>query len=236
VHIEHSQATQDYLKIIYKLIARNGRAATSKIAAALAITPASVTGMLQKMAQAQPPLLEYRKHHGVTLTPTGERAALEIIRRHRLLELFLVKTLGYSWDEVDEEADRLEHAISEEMERRIAEFLGHPASDPHGHPIPSPDLEILPTADRPLSDLRPKQQAVICRVRDDDDELLRYLDQVGLQMEAQLTILDYVPFDGNLHVQIEGQGQPIVVGRQVSQSIFVHLLESESVEIEEKTA
>ncbi|MFQ5434973.1 MAG: metal-dependent transcriptional regulator [Anaerolineae bacterium] len=224
---EYSQATQDYLKIIYKLNNRYGRAATSQIAEELEITPASVTGMLQKMAQAQPPLLEYRKHHGVTLTAAGERAALEIIRHHRLLELFLVKTLGYTWDEVHEEAERLEHVISEEMEQRIANFLGNPKTDPHGHPIPSSDLEMLSPGDSPLCDLRPPQRVVIRRVRDDDDDLLRYLERMGLKLNTELTILDYVPFDGNLHVQVGGREKAIVLGAQVSENIFVDLMPTE---------
>ncbi|MFQ5401376.1 MAG: metal-dependent transcriptional regulator [Anaerolineae bacterium] len=222
----HSQATEDYLKIIYKLIARHGRATTTQIAEQLDVTPASVTGMLQKMAQAAPPLLEYKKHRGVTLTAAGEKAALEIVRHHRLLELFLQKTLDYSWDEVHDEAERLEHVISEEMERRIAEYLGHPLVDPHGHPIPNYDLEMTPTAAFPLSELRPGQQAIIRRVRDEDDDLLRYLDQQGLRIATCVTAVDFISFDHNLHLRIDGRPDPVVVGPKVTSQIFVELLET----------
>jgi DtxR family transcriptional regulator, Mn-dependent transcriptional regulator len=127
---------QDYLKTIYDLTQGDAPASTTALAARLGIAPASVTGMMKKLAAANPPLVHYRKHQGVTLTETGEQAALRVIRRHRLLETYLVTTLGYSWDTVHEEACRLEHVISEEFESKIAALLGNPKRDPHGDPIP----------------------------------------------------------------------------------------------------
>ena len=137
-----SISIQDYLKVIYDLTRAGQPAATTALAARLKVAPASVTGMLQRLAGEQPALITYRKHHGVMLTEAGERAALEIIRHHRLLETYLVEILGYTPDEVHEEACRLEHVISEQFERRIAAALGHPTRDPHGEPIPAADLTL----------------------------------------------------------------------------------------------
>ena len=137
-----TQSTEDYLKAIYDLTLNGERATTNQIAEQLGVKPASVTGMLKRLAASEPPLLEYRKHQGAGLTEEGRRAALEIVRHHRLLELFLHETLGYSWDEVHVEADRLEHVLSEEMEERIARVLGDPMHDPHGEPIPNRELHI----------------------------------------------------------------------------------------------
>ncbi len=218
-----SPASQDYLKTIYDLTEEHGRATTSQIAGQLEVKPASVTGMLQKLAKEEPPLVDYKKHQGVTLTCEGKKAALEIMRHHRLLESFLHEVLGYSWDEVHEEAERLEHVISEEMERRMAAVLGNPSRDPHGQPIPNQNLEITPISDTPMNELRPGQIAIIRRVQDNDPELLRYLADLGLQPGAKLTTVAYVPFDQTLHVQIGGYEGTAVLGPSITGEIFVEL-------------
>src|SRR5512141_419 len=166
-----TDSIQDYLKAIYDLTQEGEPASTNALAARLGVEPASVTGMVQKLAAARPPLVDYRKHHGVRLTAAGRRAALEVIRHHRLLEAWLVKTLGYSWDEVHSEAEKLEHVISEEFEERIAASLGYPIRDPHGEPIPSPDL-IMP-ADRSvaLATVGGGQKAIVRRVDAQDLQL-----------------------------------------------------------------
>jgi DtxR family Mn-dependent transcriptional regulator len=137
-----SQAYQDYLKVIYRLTQENGRATTNQIAAALEVTPASVSNMLKKMAEGEEPLLQYRKHKGVTLTAVGQQTCLEILRHHRLLETFLCEKLGFSGEEAHEEACRLDHVLTEELEARIAAVLEYPTHDPHGQPIPTVDLEM----------------------------------------------------------------------------------------------
>ncbi len=215
---------EDYLKTIYDLTASNGRATTNQIAERMGVTPASVTNMIQKLATTNPPLLDYRKHRGVKLTPDGEKVALEIIRHHRLLEVFLHQTLGYGWDEVHDEADRLEHVISEEMEERIATSLGDPQHDPHGDPIPSRDLQLPESSEVTLSQLRPPQEAKVKRVRDSDPELLRYLSEMGIKPQSRLHILDYSPFDNNLQVQIEGESMSVVLGRKVTNQVFVEVI------------
>jgi len=212
---------EDYLKVIFELTMSEGRATTKQIADRMGVTPASVTGMIQRLASSDPPLLEYRKHRGVLLTPAGKQVALEIIRHHRLLELFLHKTLGYTWDEVHAEAERLEHVISEDMEERIALALGNPLRDPHGEPIPTRDLLLPMHSTQSLNDLRPGQRAFIQRVEDDDPDLLRYLLEIGMTPRACLTVVDYSAFDGNLHIEVGDQ--VLVLGPSVTQKIFVEV-------------
>ena len=216
-----TQTIEDYLKTIYTLTTRAGRVTTNQIAARLGVTPASVTGMLKRLASSDPPLVEYRKHRGVLLTPTGRQVALEIIRHHRLLELFLHETLGYSWDEVHAEADRLEHVISDDMEERIALALGNPLLDPHGEPIPSRELRLPVDSATRLNELRTGQQAVVQRVEDDNPAFLRYLHEIGITPQARLTVLDYSSFDENLQIRVDDQ--VVVLGPGVTQQIYVEV-------------
>jgi DtxR family Mn-dependent transcriptional regulator len=219
-----THSIEDYLKTIYDLSVTHGRASTSQIAEVLEIKPGSVTGMIQKLAAADPPLVEYQKHQGVILTPDGEQIALEIIRHHRLLETFLHQNLGYDWDLVHAEADRLEHVISEEFEERIAQALGDPTHDPHGDPIPDRDLQMPSQTNTRLCDLRPGQRAAIQRVRDTDPDLLRYLSDRGLIPGVRIAVLDYSPFDDNLCLQIEGQVESVVLGERITCQVYVELI------------
>jgi DtxR family transcriptional regulator, Mn-dependent transcriptional regulator len=218
-----SSNTQDYLKTIYALVSEEGEASTMEIARRLEIAPASVTGMLQRMAVSDPPLVNYHKGQGATLTAFGEREALQVIRHHRLLETYLVRALGYSWDTVHEEACRLEHVISEDFEQRIAQALGDPLRDPHGEPIPTQALVMMADSLLPLAKLRPTQRAVVVRVQADDQSLLRHLQKHGLTPGANLEVRDYAPFDENLTLSVEG-GKEIVVGLPVSSRIFVEVI------------
>lgn len=220
----YSIAVEDYLKVIYELTTCGARAATTQIAERMGVAPASATGMVQKMAAATPPLVIYHKHRGVELTPCGRQAALEVVRHHRLLETYLAQVLGYAWDQVHSEADRLEHVISEEFEARIAQALGHPDYDPHGEPIPGPDLRLPVASLVPLADLRPDQQAVVRRAGDTRPEFLRYLEQLGLTPGEQIAIIDYSPFDENLSLRITGQPQMLVLGPPVTRQVFVEVL------------
>jgi DtxR family Mn-dependent transcriptional regulator len=218
-----TQAVEDYLKSIYEITQCDERASTNRIAERMHVTPASVTGMLRRMAASDPPLLLYHKHRGVELTPEGEKAALEVIRHHRLLELFLHETLGYAWDEVHEEADRLEHVISEDFEERIAQVLGNPQHDPHGDPIPTRDLQLPTETAIPLYEMRPGQRGTVHRVGSEDRELLRHLQSIGLLPQASLTVLDYSAFDGNLRFQIGDQVS--ILGPKITRQIFVEVSE-----------
>lgn len=216
-----SQAAEDYLKTIYALTRGTERASTNEIAGQMRVTPASATGMVQKLASAQPPLLVYEKHRGAALTAEGEQVALEIIRHHRLLETFLQEKLGYTWDEVHDEADRLEHVISEELEERIARALGDPSVDPHGDPIPSREFQMPDQPRTCLADLRPGELAIIRRINTDDAELLRYLASIGLTIHSVITVLDMSPFDGNMRLQIDGQDAPRILGSRITSRILV---------------
>lgn len=221
---ELTQSIEDYLKAVYELTQKEGRASTTQLADYLDVTPASVTGMIKKLSSTTPPLLEYKKHRGVILTDKGREIALEIIRHHRLLELFLHEVLNYPWDEVDEEADRLEHVISEKFEDRIASALGNPEYDPHGDPIPSKELKLPNSSDTPLSILRTGQSALIKRVRDTDSELLKYLSEIGIIPDAAVEIVNFSEFDGNLHLILKKGGEKIVLGPRITEQIFVETI------------
>ena len=214
-----THAIEDYLKAIHALSLEGQSATTTALANALEIAPASVTGMLKRLAETTPPLIEYRKRQGATLTIEGERAALEVIRHHRLLETYLHKSLGFPWDEVHEEAERLEHVISEAFEERIDALLGHPTHDPHGDPIPNPNLVMPQEASIPLSTLRPPQATTIERVNANDAELLRYFRAQGLVPGSKLEVRAFSPFDGNLTLFI-GEKE-MVVGPAITRHIFV---------------
>jgi len=217
-----TQSIQDYLKHIYELTLDGRPASTNALAARLDIKPGSVTGMVQKLASAKPPLVQYHKHQGVILTAFGKKAALEVIRHHRLLETWLVQTLGYSWDQVHEEACNLEHVISEDFERRIAAALGHPTRDPHGDPIPTEKLTMPADTSQPLSALRVAQQAVIVRVNSAEPDLLRHLEGLGLVPGAQVEVTAHSQFDHNSTVKVGNRSN--VVGLAITSNIYVDTL------------
>lgn len=220
-----NQAVGDYLRTIYELTqVKKQRVTTTWLAQRLDLTPGSVTSMFQKMAQMEPPLLEYHKYQGVVLTAAGKEAAVKLVRLHRLLELFLHEMLEYSWDEVHDIADRLEHVVSPDFGDRLAKFLDYPDSDPYGCPIPSADLEVPAMSVLPLSELQAGQHARVQWVRDNDPELLRYLGQLGVRPGASLKILERSPFDDNLHLLIEGEKKPRFLWPPITDQVFVELL------------
>lgn len=210
---------QDYLKNIYELTENGESASTNALAKKLNIKPASVTGMIQKLASSKPALVEYQKHQGVTLTKQGKRAALEVIRHHRLLEAWLVQTLGYSWDEVHEEAERLEHVISEDFERRIAAAMGDPVRDPHGELIPTADLTMPLDESTPLSALRPGQTGTVLSIKSPETGLLRHLEGLGLIPGARIEVLEYSPFDHNLTIKVGSKS--FVLGLNITSRILI---------------
>ena len=210
---------QDYLKNIYELTESGESASTNALAAKLKVSAPSVTGMIQKLASAKPALVEYQKHQGATLTKEGRKAALEVIRHHRLIETWLVQTLGYSWDEVHEEAERLEHVISDDFERRIAAALGHPMRDPHGELIPTADLKMPLDNTTPLSALRPNQTGTVQCVKAADTEMLRYLESLGLVPGAHIEVKEYSPFDHNVTVKVGRRSS--VLGLNITSKIFI---------------
>ncbi len=216
-----TEAVDDYLKAIFDIAGEGGRASTASLARRLSVAPASVTGMLRKLAEQEPAWVFYEKHRGARLTDTGRQRALEVIRHHRLLELFLHDSLGYSWDEVHDEAEKLEHAISETFEDRIAEQLGHPEVDPHGHPIPRKDGTIPERPEINLLDLPAGGAAAVSRVSDDDPAMLRYLSGLGIKPGIRLRLKERGPFDGPLTLAVEGASKPCALGPRVAAQIHV---------------
>ena len=216
-----TRSTQNYLKHIYELTRNGAIASTNALAEKMNVKPASVTVMMQKLASAQPALVEYYKHQGVSLTEEGSFAALEVIRHHRLLESWLVQSLDYSWDEVHAEAERLEHAISEDFESRIAVILGNPLRDPHGELIPTADLTMPLDDSTPLSALHPRQASTIRVIRGADPVMLRHLKSLGLVPGANIQIESYSPIDQNLTVRVGSATE--VLGLTVTEKIFVEI-------------
>ena len=220
---ELTPAVEDYLKAIYEVDegTAGAPAGTAVLADKLGVTRASVTGMLKKLAAGPDRLVTYTRYHGVRLTPKGRTAALEVVRHHRLLEAYLTSALGFSWDEVHAEADHLEHVISEDLEERIAAYLGNPAADPHGAPIPERDGSLPLRREVRLTDLEVGTEAVVARVSDRDPDLLRYLDRLGLRPPSRLRLLERGPFDGPLHVEAVDSGEVVPLSRRVTDEVFV---------------
>jgi DtxR family transcriptional regulator, Mn-dependent transcriptional regulator len=195
-----TRSVEDYLKAVYRLSTGNHPASTSGIAHLLELSAASVTGMVKRLSELG--LLQHVPYRGVQLTPEGRRAALRMVRRHRLIEAYLVAFLGYSWDTVHEEAERLEHAVSDTMAERMAAALGHPTVDPHGDPIPDADGSIHELACTPLSEIPVGETVEIRRVAESAPERLRYLASLGLRPSVVLTVTERQPFEGPLTVLV----------------------------------
>lgn len=212
-----SQALEDYLKVIYVLETDGEKATTTAIAQALDVSNASVTNMLKKLAGMN--LIVHESYKGAELSPAGKKVALEILRHHRLLELYLKEVMGYSWDEVHDEAEKLEHHISEQFEDRIAELLNHPTHDPHGDPIPTKDGVMPEKATLALNEADINTLYMVGRVRDQNPELLRYLEQQGVLPGVELTIIEKAPFDGPINLKIDGE--LISLGFTIAQNIFL---------------
>ncbi|MGI8916928.1 MAG: metal-dependent transcriptional regulator [Chloroflexota bacterium] len=202
-----TQAVEDYVKAIYHLGGTDQSVSTTALADWLHISPAGTSHMLRQLAQLG--LVDHTPYYGVRLTEAGNRAALEVIRHHRLAEQFLVQVLNYGWDEVHDDAERLEHAMSERLEARIAEKLGNPAADPHGDPIPTLAGQVPPSAERRLADLPTGIPAQVRRVSDRDPAKLRYLAEIGLTPGAIVTILARGPFQEPLRLRVGSAEQTI---------------------------
>jgi DtxR family Mn-dependent transcriptional regulator len=204
-----SEAVQDYVKQIYLLQARVGKATTNELAERMDVSAAAATAMVKKLAEMG--LVEHRRYHGAQLTDAGERVAVELLRHHRLLELYLTEALGLPWDSVHVEAERLEHVLSEELEAALDRALGYPDTDPHGDPIPGPDLTLPVDTLLSLSDLEPRQAAVIRRVPDGNPELLRYLATLGVIPSAEVRMVEKAPFAGPVTIEVGGEARSLGV-------------------------
>jgi len=211
-----TRSVEYYLKAIYRLSPEGRPAATSDIARLLELSAPSVSGMVKRLSELG--FLEHIPYKGVQLTEAGRRAALRMVRRHRLIEAYLVQFLGYSWDTVHPEAERLEHAVSDTLVERMATALGHPAADPHGDPIPEPDGSIREPASVPLSELPVGETAEIVRVNEREPERLRYLASLGLTPGSVVTLRDRQPFDGP--VTVESGGEHHVLGHPLADVVL----------------
>jgi DtxR family transcriptional regulator, Mn-dependent transcriptional regulator len=208
---------EDYLKVIYEIERDGEPAATTAIAARLRIAPASVSGMIRRLARQG--LVAVERYRGARLTAKGRRLALQMIRRHRILESFLVTRLGYGWDGVHDEAERLEHAASPELIERLAASLGHPAVDPHGAPIPRADGTVDDARLPNLNDLAVGERSRVARMSDRDPALLRYLGEMGIRPGVTLRLVDRAPFGGPLTVAVGRVRHAI--GMPVAMRIFM---------------
>jgi len=214
-----SRSAEDYLKTIWQL-AQHGDASTSDIAERLDVAPPSVTGMIKRLAEAGH--VEYEPYRGVRLTAQGRIAALAVIRRHRIVETYLITKLGYDWSNVHEEAERLEHVVSAELVERMSFALGHPRYDPHGAPIPTREGEIETMAVVPLDEVEVGARVAMRQVGDDDPERLRYLKSIGLVPMAVLQVLDRQPYGGPITVRIgETETRDRVIGPELAASLLV---------------
>ena len=211
-----THAMEDYLKAIYRLSEREPNVTAHQLASELSVSGASVTNMVKRLDELN--LVEYSRYKGVTLTESGRKIALEVIRHHRLLELYLSESLGMPWHEVHAEAERLEHHLSEDLEARMDSALGFPTHDPHGDPIPSPDLTIGEVRGVNLTALTAGQVGTVTRVSDRDPEKLEYLGSLGLFPGAAVELIERMPFEGPLRIRVAGKeavlGPPLA--RQVS--------------------
>ncbi len=214
-----SPSVEDYLKTIYKLEAGPNGApvGTGAIAEAMDVSSASASNMVKRLAELG--FISYEAYAGATLTGTGRTVALEVIRHHRLLELYLKEVMGYEWGEIHDEAERLEHHISERFESRIEEMLGHPERDPHGHPIPTRDGLVADLPTDSLAHLEAGATAKIDHISDEDADLLHLLEQRGLLPGAPVEVVETRPLDGLLVVSVNGEEQ--LVGRPVAAKVFV---------------
>lgn len=217
-----SQAVEDYLKAIYKLETDEKGAPTTHIAEAVDVSSASATNMVKRLAEMG--LVDYESYKGARLTASGRKIALEVIRHHRLLELYLLEVMGYSWDEVHDEAEKLEHHISEQFEDKIAELLGDPTHDPHGDPIPTKDGSMPELEECSLIHAEENHCYIIGRVKDQDPERLRYLEKEGMLPGVQLTVKEKAPFNGPLTLLIEDEKK--IIGMELAATIFVAELPS----------
>jgi DtxR family Mn-dependent transcriptional regulator len=209
---------ENYLKSIYHLQnQKNDRVKTQDLAEALDLTPSSVTNMLKSLSDDE--FVDYEPYKGVTLTESGVETALKVIRNHRLVEMFLVDTLDFDWDEVHEEAEQLEHAVSDKVAKQIDEYLGHPRVDPHGDPIPTADGDVHQSDAQPLDEVETGSVVRIERVLDQDPEVLQHFENIGLTPNTVVDIVDVRSVDGQMTLQLDGE--ETTLNRELAKKLLV---------------
>ncbi|MFN0035408.1 MAG: metal-dependent transcriptional regulator [Saprospiraceae bacterium] len=218
-----TSAEENYLKAIFKIAEKEtGAVLTNALASAMGTSAASATDMLKRLSDKQ--LVAYEKYRGVTLTEEGDRLATKLIRRHRLWEVFLTEKLGFAWDEVHDFAEQLEHIQGEQLTERLDDFLGHPRFDPHGDPIPDAQGQWLRRPQTRLTTLNPGQRGVVTGVDDHSPAFLQYLDELGLNLGAEVELLERTAYDQSAKVSISGNGRQAVLSEKVGQNLFVRII------------
>src|SRR2546422_3305966 len=212
-----TRSQEDYLKALYLLGGDQRPVPTRELAQRLGISSPSVSEMVTRLTAQG--LVEHDRYRGQQLTREGRKVALELVRHHRLLEMFLVQVLGYSWDEVHEEAERLEHVVSERMEQRIFELLGRPELDPHGHAIPTLAGKVRPVSERPLSECRAGERVIVQGVSDDDPGRLRELERRGLLPGTHVEVVAPSEYEGPIELRIKGKRVGVPLG--LARAMFV---------------
>ena len=212
-----SEQVENYLKGIYELEDQSGKVSTSELSERLGVSSASVTEMIQRLAGES--MVDYTPYKGVALTDEGRREALRIIRKHRLWELFLVEVLKFNWDEIHDEAERLEHIMSRRLEERIDALLGHPRFDPHGHVIPSPDGRITTERHPSLASVPAGSVVTVARVNDSNPEVLQYLSKMGIGLATTIDVRERISFDGSLRVRVGGSD--MFISEKLAQHVSV---------------
>jgi DtxR family Mn-dependent transcriptional regulator len=212
-----SRSKEDYLKNIYHIQEEGRKVNTGSLATALAISPASVSEMVNKLSKQG--LIDNTPYHGFELTGDGRKISLNLIRKHRLLEVFLHENLNYEWDEVHEEAERLEHVCSDMFINKLEEYLGYPKFDPHGDPIPDIDFNIAPTHYKLLQNTEPGREYIIAKVKDSSIEILQYLTKIGIKLNTKITLSEKIDFDGSVVIIVEGRKN--LLSKVMAEQIFV---------------
>jgi len=212
-----NKSTEDYIKNIYKLQREGEKVTTSALAANLQLSDPSISDMIKKLSGRG--LVRYAPYRGVELTASGKRMALKIVRRHRLWEMFLAQFLGFSWDQVHDEAELLEHVTSDELERKLDEALGFPVRDPHGDPIPTFDGELTRTEFMPLTTYDAGDVVRVARVSDEDPEMLQHATKLGLELNTRIVVKEKLNFDGSMVVKVKSKER--FLSKQLAAAIFV---------------
>lgn len=214
-----SHAMEDYVAVVWRLTQYGGTAGTSEVARRLGVTAASTSYMFRKMAEAG--LVAYKEYAGVTLTPAGERAAMNAVRRHRVTERFLVDVLGISWDRADALSDQMEHAIPDEVIDRMHAVMGYPVACPHGYPIPGKDGKLPDLALRAVAEMEPGEEALVAQVAEHDPDLLSYFATHDIRPGVPLRVIDRDRIGDTFTLQLGGAGRPLVVGAAIARLIQV---------------
>jgi DtxR family Mn-dependent transcriptional regulator len=215
-------AVEDYVKAIYKLSLTNKKVTPTMVAEEQGVTQAAVTKMVRRLKELK--LVHYDRPRGLSLSPAGERIALEVIRHHRLIELYLTEALGYTWDQVHAEAEKLEHVISEQFEDQIEKVLGYPTRDPHGAPIPSREGHVEVADTTVLAELKPGEQGVIERVNDDDAGMLAFLGGIGMYPGTAVEMIGQEPYGGPYNIKVSGRDR--AVGLEIANNVFIMMEET----------